>query len=244
MTSSLFSIFNRYPSLVVALSEKKDGPMNFIGELEQDQQRAENRKRFLERFGIDINSLVSCKLVHGNNVQIVTKKESNSIIGDTDGLLTKENNLFLSITVADCLPIFIYDNENGVVGLVHGGWRGLAKNILENALQKLIDNFHSRRKDIVIGIGPGISKCHFEVGEEVLNYFQPFLKEALVERESRKFLDLKKIAYLQLIKLGIPKRDIEINPSCTYCLSDRYFSHRRDRPKIPETMMAVIGKKR
>jgi len=57
-----------------------------------------------------------------------------------------------------------------------------------------------------------------------------------------------------LTNLGIREENIEISPECTFCLSDRYFSFRRDlslrlsidsvgKPRTPQTMMAVIGRR-
>jgi len=57
------------------------------------------------------------------------------------------------------------------------------------------------------------------------------------------FLDLKNIAQTQLRSLGVKEEHIEANPECTYCISDKYFSYRRDKPKILKTMIAVIGKR-
>ncbi len=239
--SNLFSIFKEYSGLVAAISEKEDGSMLLKKEAENKEEVINNRKRFLEKLGVDINWVVSAKQVHGNNVEIVKTEDRGKIIPATDGLVTRNKGVFLSITVADCLPVFILAKEKGVVGLIHCGWRGLAKNILKSSIQKITDNFQVTPKDILVGIGPGISKCHFEVGESVLNKFQPFLKECAEEREGKKFLDLKKIAQIQLLNLGVLPQNIEINPECTYCLKDKYFSFRRDKPKNIKTMLAVIG---
>ncbi|MHB8904461.1 MAG: laccase domain-containing protein, partial [Patescibacteria group bacterium] len=47
----------------------------------------------------------------------------------------------------------------------------------------------------------------------------------------------------QLIKLGVQGDNISISPECTYCLTDKYFSFRRDNPKEIEAMIAYIGLK-
>lgn len=219
----MFGIFAKYPNIVVALSEKKDGPMKFS---------SENRQRFLGKLGIDDKLTVRADLVHKDNVRVVSNEEAGKTIEKTDGLITADNNLFLTITVADCLPIFIYDPEKEIIGLVHGGWRSLAKNILAKAVKDLSEH-------TLVGIGPGISQCHYEVKEDVLKEFRPYLKHALQEN----FLDLKKIAKIQLINLGVKEENIEISPECTFCLPDKYFSHRKDRFKEIKTMIAVIGRR-
>jgi hypothetical protein len=120
-------------------------------------------------------------------------------------------------------------------------FRNLAQNILESAIEIFKDEFKSNPQNILAGIGPGISQCHFEVKEDVVTKFKPFLPETLIRKNGKMFLDLKKIAKIQLLNLGFKEENIEINPACTYCLADKYFSYRRDHPKFPQTMLAVIG---
>ena len=258
----MFEIFKKYPDLIVAVSEKKDGTMRLTGDVLYDKKMVKNRERFLKKFGISDELVVRAGLVHGNRVHPVSSQEAGKIIEKTDGLITADKNLFLTITVADCLPIFIYDPENEIVGLVHGGWRNLAGNILALTIKKMTENFGSISGDILAGIGPGISQCHFEVKEDLLREFKildckrPLQKssdrtifgstlaaDALLEKDGKYFLDLKKIAKIQLMNLGVKEENIEISPECTFCLKDKYFSFRREMPKIPQTMMAVIGRK-
>ena len=73
--------------------------------------------------------------------------------------------------------------------------------------------------------------------------FKLYLEDALLNKNGKLFLDLKKIAKIQLINLGVKEKNIEISPECTFCLPDKYFSHRRDKFKEIKTMMAVIGQK-
>lgn len=223
----MFRIFERYSNLILAFSEKSDGPM---------KESFQNRERFFNKLGIDKNLIVRADLVHANKVKLVSHKDADKLIEKTDGLLTKDKNLFLTITTADCLPIFIYDPKKEIIGLIHGGWKSLANNILVKAVKDLSSN-------TLIGIGPGISQCHFEVKKDLLKTFKPYLKEILLKKDNKLFLDLKKGAKLQLIKLGIKEENIEINQECTFCLKDKYFSYRRDKPENVQTMLAIIGQK-
>ena len=53
--------------------------------------------------------------------------------------------------------------------------------------ETMIGSFGSDRKDLVAGIGPGINKCCFEVGEEVLDAFAktPILVDHLWQRAKK-----------------------------------------------------------
>jgi copper oxidase (laccase) domain-containing protein len=52
-------------------------------------------------------------------------------------------------------------------------------------------------------------------------------------------VDLKGIVREQLMAKGVSVEHIEINPDCTYCQQEKYFSRRRDAP-ILEAMISVI----
>ncbi len=215
--------------------------MKLTDNSQNNKEARKNRSKFLKKIGVKNNLVASAELIHGNNVVIVSESDAGNVIRKTDGLITAKENLFLSITVADCLPIFVYEPQKEIIGLVHAGWRGLSENILPITVKKIINNFGSLPKDILIGIGPGISQCHFEVKEDLLKNFESYLPTALLMREGRNFLDLKKIAEIQLINSGIKEKNIEVSSECTFCLKNKYFSFRRDK-KI-RAMMAVIGKR-
>ena len=63
------------------------------------------------------------------------------------------------------------------------------------------------------------------------------------KKDGKIYLDIKKIAQLQLLELGIKKENIEISPECTFELPKKYFSARQDKPENIEAMVAVIGMK-
>ena len=239
-STNMFSIFTTFPALLVAFSEKNDGSMRFVDSL-VDQGILKNREKFLKIHGILPKSVVSAGLEHGDNVKLVSKMEAGKFISRIDALVTNEKNLYLSITVADCLPIFIYDPKQRAIALIHAGWRSLAANIIKKTI-KILKVKGSLPKDFLIGIGPGIGICHFEIQGDVWGEFKRYW-EALENRDGKKFLDLKKIAQQQFILEGTKKENIEINTECTYCEEKKYFSNRRDKSVPLKTMIAVIGMK-
>ena len=239
-STNIFSIFTDFPDLLVAFSYKNDGSMRFVDSL-VDKEILKNRERFLKKYGIIPGAVVNAGLEHGDNVQLVSRIEAGKFIPKTDALVTNENNLNLSITVADCLPIFIYDPKQKVVALIHEGWRGLATNIIKKTIEVLKAK-GSLPEDLLIGIGPGIGKCHFEVKDDVLGKFEDY-SDVIEKRSDKFFIDLKKVAQIQLVAEGVKKENIEISPLCTFCGSERYFSARRDKREPLETMIAVIGLK-
>ena len=87
-----------------------------------------------------------------------------------DGLITANSNLFLSLSVADCCPIFIYDNVLKIRGLIHSGWKGTKDKIILNALEKFTD-LGSNVSNLTFYLGPLIGDCCYEVQNDVADYF-------------------------------------------------------------------------
>lgn len=173
--------------------------------------------------------------VHGNDVSVIHSHSSlsdskeNLILPDTDGMITNQKNLVLTTVHADCLAVFFYDPIQRAIGLVHAGWRGSAKGIAEKAVQKMVQEFHSKPSDIKAHISPGISHCCFETGPEVLSTFlegYSWADQYATKQGEKYYLDLKKINARQLSDLGL--YDITIDSDCTCCKSDVYCSYRKE----------------
>jgi len=130
-----------------------------------------------------------------------------------DGHTTTEAGLGLLVLVADCLPVAL--SGGGRVTMLHCGWRGLAEGIVERALGAFGEPPHA-------AIGPGIGRCCYEVGPEVLERFT-----GLDGVADGRMLDLRAIARRKLEAGGVEW--LEEVDLCTSCRPDLFFSHRRDR---------------
>lgn len=198
-----------------------------------------NRKRYFESIGIDPAKVVIAGLIHGNDVKIMTEVDAGKHIPDVDGLVTNCPGVVLSVTAADCLPVYFIDQNKSVIGLAHAGWRGTAKNMAGTMVDKMVKEFACDPKNIFVYIGPYIKACHFEVEnviEEFIKYPSSIHREA-----SRTTLDLGRITQEQLVLSGVAENHIVVSDECTYCLNEKYFSYRRDKPTEIEAMVAFIG---
>ncbi len=218
------------------VSEKKDGSMKFSGDRKEDEIIKRNRENFLRKIGVNPKEVVSAGLVHGNKIAWVGSSLKGKTVPAVDGLITKESNLFLCLTIADCLPVFLFSRKKRVVALIHAGWRGIAEHILERAVKEM-RNFSA--DDILARIGPGICPEHFEIKRDVLGKLSDY-PESLIGKENKLFFNLKGAAKKDLVEAGLAETDIETNKECTFCLEDKYFSYRRDGGRI-KAMMALMG---
>lgn len=146
-----------------------------------------------------------------------------------DGSYTQQNNIVCVALSADCLPVLITDKQGSVVAAVHAGWKGLAKNILENAVSQLNKN----PKDLLIWLGPAISAEKYEVGEDMKEYFKKYPQgfENIKNKPNKYWADLYKLARLKLSELKIENKNIYGGNFCTYSNPDLFYSARRDKEK-------------
>ena len=168
--------------------------------------------------------------VHGNHVVDVQTHDITPI--KADAVITRNRDIALAIMTADCLPILLSNKEGSEVAAIHGGWRPLAANIIEQTIRKM----KSSANDIYAWMGPCIGAEAFEVGEEVKQAFcaisedfeSAFQPVVLLEQigENKFLADLHLIAQIQLTSLGV--KDITQLKQCTYTNSKRYYSYRRD----------------
>ena len=228
---------------MAVMSEKKDGSMKFFKESVLNLENQKNRKRFFEKMEIKESEVVYAYLQGGNKATVV-ENSGREIIPETDALITKQKNLYLSITVADCIPVFFYNAEAKIISIVHAGWRGIVSGIVKNTVDKIIE-VGGQPENMAVAMGPGINACHFNIKADALDEFDEY-KEFLLEKDGLRFVDLKGIIKKQLLELGINPENIENNNDCTFENADKYFSYRRDKknPENMEAMLALIGMKK
>ena len=140
-----------------------------------------------------------------------------------DALYSNKKKEVCAILTADCLPIFITDTLGQEVAIIHAGWNGLLKGVIEQTLK----TFSSR--NLVAHFGPAISQDSFEVGEEVRDQYvlkDISFKSAFKTITGKQYLDLYSAAKLVLNNFDIYK--ISGGAECTFKQRDEYFSYRRD----------------
>ena len=65
------------------------------------------------------------------------------------------------------MPILFADKRKRYVAAIHCGRKGLENGIIRNSI-KIFDKIGSHRKDIVVAIGPSISKENYLVDKKTL----------------------------------------------------------------------------
>lgn len=160
--------------------------------------------------------------VHGAGVRVVRSPgELERPAPEADAQVTALRDVACAVRVADCLPIALAAPE--AVGIVHGGWRGLAAGVLEAALAALSE---LGAGTVAAAIGPGARVCCYEAGDEV---HAAFARHGPVARDGRN-ADLARVAHTILLEHGV--ETVHDSGICTICGPDGLlWSHRREHER-------------
>lgn len=207
-----------------------------LGRGDRRENVLENYRRVCDALAVDITKTVLTVQVHEDNVHRVTASDWGKGLARTqdyraDGLITDAVGTTLVAFGADCLTALFYDPQHHAIGAAHAGWRGTAAGILQKTVAAMTRAFGTDPSELSVALGPCISACCFETGEEV-----PFAMTAalgaealpyLQEGKGGKFLvDLKGLNTLWLKRAGVRESRIDISSDCTLCKPDKYWSHR------------------
>ena len=186
---------------------------------------AYNKESLAREFNIPKDKIYFPVQRHTNKIHVL-ESDFKRVVADS--VLTRGKGIVIGVQVADCLPILLYDKHKSIIAAVHAGWRGTAGQILKNTIFTMQEKFQSLTKDIMIAIGPGIKKCCYEVGEEVLKAIYEATGEGTyyIEKGDKYFIDLTSANMIQALSLGIVKKHIWNLNDCTCCNPDRFYSYR------------------
>lgn len=229
----MLKFFEKFPEIKAVMSAKEDGSMKIL----PSGVNNANRSTFFKKIGIAGENVFGAVLIHSNNVKKVSPGDLTNI-PDTDALVTKDKKCFISITVADCLPVFFYESEKKIIGIAHAGWRGLLGGVIENTMDEIF-SLGGSGKNLHVVFGPAINQCHFQIKDDILDNFKKY-SNFIESDEGKYFVDLKGIAKNKIVSKGVFKNNVEDLSSCTY-EDKNLFSFRRDQPKEVEAMIALIG---
>ena len=188
-------------------------------------------RAFRAAFAPRFPTIVLGHQVHGTDVSWHEALPPGWLILDgRDGHATAQPGILLTVTVADCIPIYLAVPHTGAIALLHAGWRGSAGGILARGVAALALHAAAKPSQIVMHCGVGICGECYEVGPEVAERFG---------RTGTIRLDLRGALSQQARKLGI--RDVSISLSCSAEERSRFFSHRASGGKDGR-MVAYLGR--
>jgi polyphenol oxidase len=225
-------IFQDFPGLLAIETTRHGGASQVpyaslnLGKNTDDQPEniAKNREIITQDLGIRWDQVAFGKQVHGSDV---LHAQAPGYYEGYDAFITNTEGLALSVTVADCAPIMIFDPTHQACGVAHAGWRGAAARIGTRTLAAMSEQFGTRSQDCLVYVGTCIGYDEFEVGAEVVAEFDAtFWRKG--KAAGKYFLDLKSAIAAEFGLAGVPEQQVEISKWCTVRDNAQYFSHRKE----------------
>jgi YfiH family protein len=220
-----------------------DGNVGFGPPRDKDDAWA-MRQQWCAGMGVDASRIVTMGQVHGADMLRVEADDAgkgatpnSEHLGLADALITDAPGVVLTTLHADCLPILLVDPDRPAIAAVHAGWRGTVAGVAEAAVSAMRDAYGSRPERMLAYLGAAIHVCCNEVGSEVTAAWRDRAaslgerrEQAVTKPGEKEHFDVPLANALLLQRAGLLPEHIEIDPACTKCDGEHWFSHRGQGP--------------
>jgi YfiH family protein len=190
------------------------------------------RWRELRQSYADFDSVVLGEQVHGADIMTAGPGRGWTQVEGIDGWVTTTPGVLLTVTVADCIPVYLAAPRRGVA-LLHAGWRGTAAGILERGIERLAAVAGVAPADLIMHCGVGICGECYEVGSEVMQGCG-----VPAPGPGPWHLDLRERLAGRARELGVTR--VSISSWCSAHHRDRFYSHRASGGRDGR-MVAFLG---
>ncbi len=215
--------------------------MNFApNQGDSDETLVQNTHLFAKYLGgFNAEDTLCAHQIHSSRVRLVDRTNCGEGVlreaGEAcDGFVTEAVGVVPFVRTADCVPIIMCATRGGtspVAAVLHAGWRGTVADIVGRGVDMLL-SLGAAREDIRAAIGPHIGFCCFEVGEDMRDTVKAargtdFASRHIKELGSSLHADLTGMNLELLASAGVLPQNTDVSDECTFCLSEKYHSHRR-----------------
>jgi YfiH family protein len=178
--------------------------------------------------------------VHGARV-VVVDGPGDHAGAEADAAVTAHPGAALCILTADCAPVALSSPE-GVVGVAHAGWRGLAEGVLPATVAAMRE---LGATGVTAALGPSIHAECYEFSPDDLDAVAARLGDVVraSTADGKPALDVPAAVRSSLEAAGV---ELAIDAdSCTACAVDgdgrpRWFSHRARREEARQALVAWL----
>jgi YfiH family protein len=200
-----------------------------VGSKDDVQSVAENRARMARALDVAPDHLLGCYQIHSPEVVVADRPWTPAHRPKADAIVTKVPGLAIGVSTADCGPLLFADENAGVIGAAHAGWRGAFTGVIE-ATVAAMEKLGADRSRISAALGPLIRQQNYEVSQSFVDEFRRadesharFFKPA--SRDGHAMFDLPAFVAKRIAQSGIGRfEDLQL---CTYADEERFYSYRR-----------------
>lgn len=194
---------------------------------------------FLKEIGVVDLPTAKLEQVHkGKVVKVTPKTDLSSKIAGCDGAITNARGIALMVMTADCLPVFLYDPDKNAIGIAHAGWRSTLEGIAKNIVNAMKAKFKSDPAKILVGFGPAIRQCCYEVSSEFLAHFP----DSVVKMAHKYYFDLAGENAEQLLSAGVISKNMFDCGICTSCKNEEFYCYRKEKDKTARMASVIMLK--
>lgn len=178
----------------------------------------ENLKSIVSEF--NIKDVKYINQIHSDIIQIYENDNEDFIDKEGDSIITNKKEVAVGVFTADCVPIIIVNEENGVVAAIHSGWKGTFNSITYKTLQLMKEKYNIDILKTKVFIGPHIRQCCYEVSEDLK---EKFLEQTKIDEKflfNGRNLSMEECILKDLRNIGVKEENIFSLDICTHCEKD------------------------
>lgn len=207
---------------------------------ENPTQVVANRQTLADALQVDADQFVFANQTHSKKAYRVKAGDrgrgslsSEDAVDDVDALYTYESDVVVGVFTADCVPVIFYDEDIGLIGAIHSGWKGTVQDIVSWTFAQIKgqdpDLFMGKMKAI---LGPSIAQDSFEVDKDVADQFKALgYADDFIQWDARRekyLIDNQATVAEQLKRVGFLPENIQLSDQDTLKMTDG-FSYRLDK---------------
>ena len=180
----------------------------------------ENRALVAGSLGLEPGACARPEQVHGD---LVLRADSPGDYAGADGLVSSSRDLWLSVHVADCVPVFVFTPDLRWVGLAHAGRKGTAAGMTTNLINVFKSAFQCAVSQLIVALGPSAGPCCYDLDSATISGLRA---DCVAERQGKFYFDMWEANRLQALEAGVRRGNVVMPPACTSCRANLLFSHR------------------
>lgn len=185
----------------------------------------ENRARVAAQLNLDPARFIWMDQVHSATVRVVDAADLGAPIPATDAVVTTDPTVVLTVMVADCVPVLLYDADAGVIAAAHAGRTGARNGVVSNTVATMVE-LGAKPENIMAHLGPAASGRRYELPREMAEDVEEQLPGSLTRTDHGTWgSDVRAGLARQLTTLGVG--NIIMDSRCTIEDSN-LFSYRCD----------------
>ena len=230
-------------SPIIFYTKCSDGNLGFTEKADRKLVLA-NRLRLSDGVGIPLSKWIFMNQVHGAHVAVVEGADSGKGIDNpdtslkaTDGMVTNATDIVLASQGADCTLVALWENDMGVIGIAHSGWKGTIQNIVGKTITKMME-MGAISQNIHAFLSPAGHSCCYKIGDDVAKEFIDTYAGSIQYVSGSCYLDLQKAIQSQIIVSGVSIENIQIDGHCTICSND-FYSYRREKERAGRMILGI-----